>query len=852
LTVSTRPLLKSPYSVDNVEQTGVGRKVQIQGRTLSTIWLTFYGLVVAVCSHTVHATSAMELELPLTVNLAYVGDINAAIETNTDEEDAEADVKIDPARLKVLLQPFANEEQLANWKLLADELDSWVRLNDLKKLGFDIWFDAGALTINSKVPRLGTQRVFVRGRAQPSPDKHYSQSRFASGLTMYARNSYHHTDLRAGSRRQISGLGDLQVDVDGFTTFGGFGGWSLFYQGKYKQGDKKPLQRDDVLLVHDDYERGLRYALGDIRPTTSRFQSSADMLGLSVERNYSDINPFRNLKPSGRSTFTLERESRVQFEVNGAIVDAQDLLPGTYSINDFPLAIGANDVRVWVDDGTSRREVASFSTYVDTTLLAEGITNFGTSIGVLRERGRRGSRRYSDDVGLMSFYEKGITDNVTIGAQAELSQGHGLLASSAIYGSRIGIIAAEAAVSRREGHDTGVASVLRYYYSGATRSDWQIQTDIQASYRSDEFMSLADFVTRPEERALNMRTSFAKHGIALSLAGELRTIDDIESKRFSAALSKSFDGFSVSLGYQRLETDRNGGDSDNQFNLTISKRFNKSSLRGQYKSSNSEYRAEWRKNGSRNVGDVRSRMLVTSDIDSNDAELKLGYIGNRYELDVRHNTSRGRLDDRADLSRTHLTVAGSLGYADGKFAFGRPFTDGFIIVERHKNLRGKKVFIAHNAGEDAVVTASKVLSTMLVPLNTNYRSQRYLFAVDDLPIGYDLGSADLSVYPGNLAGYYYRLGSDAANTVLGKIFSPDNQPLSLVSGKIVAIDSDKDTVETTIFTNRTGRFVAEKMKLGRYRIVFGDKDEWVAEIVVAEGDEPGLVMVGDIILEERK
>ncbi len=806
-------------------------------------------LIAACVSSAVLAAPAMELELPLTVNAAYSGDINAAIATESLAGETQSKVKVDRVRLHDLLKTFADIEQLTEWNLAETELSGWITLDELRNSGLEIWFDSSALTLNSKVPRLGTQNVSVRGGRKPELEEHYSQSRFASGLTVYARNNYNHM----ASRGQKKGFGDLSVDLTGFVSFGGFGGWSLFYQGEYQQGDEQPFKRKDVTLVHDDFKRGLRYSLGDVRPSTSRFQSSADMLGVSIERNYSDINPFRNLKPSGRSDFTLERESRVQFEVNGVIVDSQDLLPGTYSINDFPLAIGANDVRVWVDDGISRTEVSNFSTYVDTTLLAKGITNFGTSLGVLRERGGNGSRRYSDDVGVMGFYERGLTDNLTLGAQAEISESHGLFATSAIFGSPIGIFAAEAAASKRDGHDAGTAGLLRYFYSGVTNSNWQVQTDLQASYRSDSFMSMAEVVVRPEEQALNARTSFGKNGLSLSLSGELRTVNEIDSTRLSATLSKSFDGFSVSLGYQHLDSERNGGESDDKVSLTISKRLKSSSLRGQYKSANREYRAEWRKNSSRNVGDIRSRVLAISDLDSNDAELEVGYVGNRYELDVRHSTSLNRIDESADSSRTNLTMAGSVGYADGRIAFGRPFTDGFVIVDRHRNLRGKKISIARNSSNGAAVTSTKAFNTALIPLTSSYRSQRYLFAVEDLPVGYDLGSGDVNIYPGNLSGYRYKLGSDAANTVLGKVFSPAGEPLSLISGKILPLGkNNSEQNETIVFTNRTGRFVAEKMRLGKYQLVFGEKDEWVGELEVVEGDEPGLVLVGDIQLKERE
>ena len=64
----------------------------------------------------------------------------------------------------------------------------------------------------------------------------------------------------------------------------------------------------------------------------------------------------------------------------------------------------------------------------------------------------------------------------------------------------------------------------------------------------------------------------------------------------------------------------------------------------------------------------------------------------------------------------------------------------------------------------------------------------------------------------------------------------------------------KDTgEELTIFTNKTGRFVAEKARFGNYLVLFTDADgnEYVNELEIAETDEPGLVQFGTIKVEKR-
>lgn len=806
------------------------------------------GLALLLCIVNFANAADIELELPLLVNTSYTGDINTRIQNKPEGPNSTETIWVLRERLHQLLQPFANEDQLLAWAILHEAVeaaDTWVELQNLRDLGLDIRFDSNSLTLVSRVARLDTQALSVRGRKKPSLGEHYTQSRFASGMTVYARNTYNHRE----SRGQQKGIGDFSADIAGFTTFGGFGGWSIFYQGEYDEARKRsPLLRKDVTLIHDDYKHGLRYALGDVRPTTTHFQSTASMLGINVERNYTEINPFRNLKPSGSSGFTLERDSRVKFEVNGIVLQTLELSAGTYSISDFPLAIGVNDVRVLVDDGTSLEEIANFSTYVDTTLLSKGITNFGASLGFLRIPRPGGRRRYAEDVSALGFYEKGVTDNLTLAAQAEVSQSHALLAGSAIVGTRIGVIAAEAAASRRDGFDTGLAATLRYFYRGEMRGGWSLQTDLQARYRSDSFLSLAETVPRAEDISFNARTSLTRNGLSFSLAGERRSIDHRDSNRISATVSKSFSpGYTLSLGYQYLESDA-ADEGDSRFSLTVSKRLQGHSLRSQYKSHNRESRAEWRTNGGRDVGDTRARVEVFNSLEQRSAEGDFGFIGNRFEMDVNHSTSQSRQEAGLDTSRTHVTMAASMGYADGKFAFGRPFTDGFIILDRHKNLRGRRVGVSRSSDNGPKVTAAKHLSSVLVPLTSSYRSQRFAFAVDELPLGYDLGASGVKVYPGNLAGYRYRLGSDAANTVMGKLFKPSGEPLSLLSGKLQPMGAQANADAVTIFTNRTGRFVAEKMAPGQYRIEFGAKERLVGEVTVVEGDEPGLIRVGDIIL----
>ena len=84
---------------------------------------------------------------------------------------------------------------------------------------------------------------------------------------------------------------------------------------------------------------------------------------------------------------------------------------------------------------------------------------------------------------------------------------------------------------------------------------------------------------------------------------------------------------------------------------------------------------------------------------------------------------------------------------------------------------------------------------------------------------------------------------------------PDGSPLKLISGRLIpeVPTKDEEASGLLVFTNKTGRFVAEKAKFGKYKLVFNkDEVEYFADITIEESDEPGLTQVGTITLTEKQ
>ena len=184
---------------------------------------------------------------------------------------------------------------------------------------------------------------------------------------------------------------------------------------EHQQGLKRRYSR----VVYDLPDRTIRMQLGDVEQQTASFQRATDVLGVAIEKSARKLSPGENLFPTIASSFSLERPSDVDIVINGAISQRLRLRPGNYAINDLPLAAGANDIELIISDDRGQRRTVVLSTYADTKLLAAGKSEWAMSAG-LASFLVDGQRAYREDDYLASgFYRFGLTDSLSIEAQAK-------------------------------------------------------------------------------------------------------------------------------------------------------------------------------------------------------------------------------------------------------------------------------------------------------------------------------------------------------------------------------------------------------------------------------------------------
>lgn len=777
------------------------------------------------------------IDVPVTLNNAYIGDV-------TTEATLSGYARLNASELKELL---ADRLTLTQSAVLDEFGDTFILLQALRDRGFLAIYDPSELTIKITLPREGVERLNVSGRTVENLalDNVQTPAKFSAGLGLIARPRYIHQSLNGDK-----GFAPLAADMRGFFSIGGFKNWSLTYDVNYQEDRGQTVQRGDITLTRDSFEKAIRFQAGDIRPSIIGFQSGVDILGLSIERNYGAIQPFRNLRPGGRSRFTLERQARVSYEVNGVTLGGQRLEAGDYDIRDFPLITGANDVRIIVDDEFGRREVGAYSTFVDSELLASDTLLFGLNAGVRQGSGGPSGRSYGNDPLALGFLETGLSDQWTIGGQFEASEAGGFVGGRAIHGFGSSVVALETGLSSFNGFDTGIVGALRYSLRPAKKASGKYnQFDAQVSYQSRDFQTLGNRgQPRGELWSANVRNNYTAGRRSYGVNASWVKSDADETIGLGATFRTPIKSISVSIGY-RGEYSVTDDEFDNQVFLSLSQNFgSKGSVRARVSSNPNEAELEWRRLSTRGLGAWSGRASYLSSEVQDEFSADASYIASRGEFDIGHSTLFENGGGPIVSSVTDARIGVGLGFADGSFAVGRPVSNGFFILKGHKTLENREISVYQSGDQKSGKT--DFLGASLVPLTSGYRQQTHRVDIVDLPAGYDLGAGQVEVFPSYNSGYKITIGTDPAALVIGVLKYTDDSPVALTTGRLVPLGKTETAKKIDFFTNRTGRFVAERVPPGIYQIVLMPGDRFIQEIEIDDGED-GVFRAGSIVIEEE-
>lgn len=207
------------------------------------------------------------------------------------------------------------------------------------------------------------------------------------------------------------------------------------------------LQRFFTRAVYDLPEAAIRAQIGDVFVQPTNLQNGADLLGLNIGTSYNQLQPGRNVISSGRRTFVLERQSRVEVFVNGAFVDELTLQSGSYDLSDFPIDLGTGQVSLRIRGPAGDIEDVNFASFLSTDLLEAGVSEWNIALGVEATNAFSG-REYDDDRPIASaFFRRGFTPGLTAGLDVQADQDTTQLGASATVAIGTGLLDVSAAGS---------------------------------------------------------------------------------------------------------------------------------------------------------------------------------------------------------------------------------------------------------------------------------------------------------------------------------------------------------------------------------------------------------------------
>jgi outer membrane usher protein len=721
---------------------------------------------------------------------------------------------------------------------------AFVPISELNSVGFPLLFDLAALQLRVDVPldARSVNAISVAGGEQFRLGESMKPSNFAFGASFTLAERFD----------SVQGFGQIErapfsIATQGFVNVGGREGAYLTFLGGIREGDS-PF-RSRTTLFHDDVDRAIRYSIGDIDPLTSgSFASPISIVGIGIERLYQTIQPYRNLRPAGRGGLALERPSRVEVFVNGSSYRTLTLGPGRYDLRDFPFLDGLNDVRLVVQDDTGRNETIGLSFFSDTELLQPGLSIFSATAGFRRTGfGDFSSSEYDGNPTFSGFYQRGVTDRLTLGASLQADKDNQYATALAVVGTPIGLFGLEAAFDRSNVDDLQGALLISYRNAHRGYRGRQNRLDVDFQIQSPRFSPLAraGLQLNPYRYELNARYQFS---LPLEIYGSITGAysegrgGQRDLATFSAGLARSFGRVNVSLNYGYRDNS-SGSDHRGIFSITIPF-ASRQIVRGTYDTDRNRASIDYNLQAFEGLNQTRVQATLARDDFGEAANIEVEHFSNRFRASLRHTADRtGGLS----VHHTDVVVTTGIGYADGVWAIGREADRGFVIVQPHPTLRGADVLVSnrYSAGPTA---SSGVFGPALVPLQRSYQPDSLEVEVPELRAGYDLGPGRLDIRPGAASGYLWTIGSAASNTVLGRILRADGTPAQLLSGTLRPI-SGGEAVAVPFFTNRTGRMAASGVAPGRYSVIIAGTTRPVGEITVPENAD-GTINIGELRIQE--
>jgi outer membrane usher protein len=767
--------------------------------------------------------------VPVTDGQTYLGDVTLAVAPD-DSLSVQAD------RLLQMLEPILKPEVFAHLKM-AVGAKAEISATELAAEHITLAYDSEKLALAIAIPvdvrrseSMSLRSEAMMGQETLEPAKFSGFVNFRSAMDFVEHGEDRGILAPVSAIDGAIRLAGVVAEGEGDVSF---------------RKDEPTFRRTGSRLVYDDLKHVVRFTLGDVQPFATSFQSTPTVAGISAQRFYNILEPWREIRSTGSQSFTLFAPSMVETVVNGRSVERKLLQPGNYTLQDFPLAEGANNVRLVIQDEAGKQRVVDFDLYSNQHLIEPGATEFSAFAGVYSTPTSTGID-YSRHWAVFGFVRRGISQQFSAGVNLQADAQAQQVGGEIVFGTDFGLFGVNLSGSRRTEGNAGYAGAVTFekiIESFDLQRSLSVHAEVET--RSPHFATPGALLLR---EPLAVRAAL---GFALSLgrdtyvsadaqySRERLPKDQIYSVRLSGGLSIS-DTMSV-IG--DLEWDKSRQRKDGIVRIGIRKRLG---LRGQVQADVDNHGAvhtSYQASNGVGIGSWSTGVDVDRTSDGINLNAQGTLLTNRFELGV--SQFGGYQMDGHNISdmRTTLRAGTSIAFADGAFALGRPIQQAFLIAAPHRTLHGKDVIV--DPQQKTEQARSGTLGDALDGDLSAYSPRTLIYDVPDAPPGYDLGAGNVQITPPYKGGYRLEVGSDYHLLVIGRLLDRNGEPVSLLAGKAIDLKAPKRPA-ITMFTSRGGKFGAQGLRPGKWRIEMpADSGPLIYEIDVKD-DPSGTVRLGDL------
>jgi outer membrane usher protein len=681
-------------------------------------------------------------------------------------------------------------------------------------------------------------------------------------------------------RQPVYGNIDGAINIKGVVLEGGC---------SYLETYNKAIQKKDVRLVYDLPRKYLRFTAGDLSYKTTGYLSYVTIGGLSIAKDYS-LQPNVSSYPVSDREFFIKEQSEVDVWVNDVFIRSMVLEPGTHDIRGFPFAAGSNNVRIEIRDFSGRAETLEFSHIYESTLLAEGKTQYACNIGVPSTVIQNEYRYNTRDPYLLATYRRGLTDRLTFDVYTQSFLDRAIAGSVGIYALSLGNFHLNVAGSYAKTDGVDFAARLGFFYRSKVSYQKKRNTESAQLQRVNPITWNTDveYIGPVFPKRIQDSIEYYDNGIRFSTEFAIPM-----QEQFNVGLKGSFtirpdsgNVFGINIGFQKtfFRSLRIGANlsytSDtktNQANPSVSVNAQWTFISGPNSFSANEtvsrkppastdtLNSSTNKNAQWDFStDVQWDYLslnsrpekvvagITARVGEEYSEYngRLGYNGNGGSVEFNQNLATpGYFQEQLIQHQSDLSLKTSLVFVDGAIGFSRPVYSGFMIAKGVKNLKGSKIRV--NSNDEGYDATSVWCNPAVLLLQSPYQLQK----VQISPVNSSVASVNekmsFNLFPQYKSGFLLKLGTDVTVLVIGTLLDHNRNPLGYQS-ITVTLKSDTTSEPIRTFTNQAGKFqfMGEAGEAYEIRLEGSTTDENPITVIIPK-DNNDFYRVGELFTDRN-